>query len=369
MLACLEMIGNGTTCFLEAGTALLARGRRRRRREDRHARTSSPTRSSGTPPTTATATTRWPLDRAAPGLDRALDLMGTELRRQPRPRRARAGPHRRPGHGLGLRRAGAGRQGGGRRGRDGAEPAPVLLPGRRRDRRPPLRAAPTRASGRARRARRQLHLRAHEHPPRRRARAGRAQRHLGRVVPRRLDDVGRRRHDPRPSCRALPPRRQRRPRLGLVELGDALRHRPAGIPRRADGAEKLGDRAALVAEDALAMATINGAKAVGLDDRIGSLEPGKRADIVVRANDVPEAYPLTDPISQLVYSARSTTVHTVVIDGRVVLEAAPSDPRRVAGGLQRRAGVGQAGLRPDGLPLRARPRDGRYCRAGRREGR
>lgn len=84
--------------------------------------------------------------------------------------------------------------------------------------------------------------------------------------------------------------------------------------------EKLGDRAALVAEDALAMATINGAKAVGLADRIGSLESGKRADIVVRANDVPEAYPLTDPVSQLVYSARASTVHTVLIDGKVVLE-------------------------------------------------
>jgi hypothetical protein len=65
--------------------------------------------------------------------------------------------------------------------------------------------------------------------------------------------------------------------------------------------EKLADRAALVAEDPLAMATINGAKAVGLANRIGSLEPGKRADVVVRANDVPEAYPLTDPVSQLVY--------------------------------------------------------------------
>ncbi len=85
--------------------------------------------------------------------------------------------------------------------------------------------------------------------------------------------------------------------------------------------EKLGSRSALVAEDALAMATINGAKAVGLADRIGSLEIGKRADIVMRANDVPEAYPLTDPVSQLVYSARSATVHTVVIDGRVVLDA------------------------------------------------
>lgn len=84
--------------------------------------------------------------------------------------------------------------------------------------------------------------------------------------------------------------------------------------------EKTQTRSALVAEDALTMATVNGAKAVGLSDRIGSLEPGKRADIVIRANDVPEAFPLTDPVSQLVYSARADTVHTVLIDGRVVLE-------------------------------------------------
>ncbi len=85
--------------------------------------------------------------------------------------------------------------------------------------------------------------------------------------------------------------------------------------------EKFGNRVVLAAEDALAMATINGAKAVGLQKQIGSLEPGKRADLVIRANDIPEAYPLTDPISQLVYSTGSKSVHTVLVDGRVVLDA------------------------------------------------
>lgn len=84
--------------------------------------------------------------------------------------------------------------------------------------------------------------------------------------------------------------------------------------------EQHGSRTVLTAEDALAMATINGAKAVGLSDRIGSLEPGKRADLVIRANDVPEAYPLTDPVLQLVYSSGAKSVHTVLIDGRVVLK-------------------------------------------------
>ncbi len=84
--------------------------------------------------------------------------------------------------------------------------------------------------------------------------------------------------------------------------------------------ERSGSRTILTAEDALAMATVNGARAVGLEDRIGSLIPGKRADLVIRANDVPEAFPLTDPVLQLVYSSGSKSVHTVIIDGRVVLE-------------------------------------------------
>lgn len=85
--------------------------------------------------------------------------------------------------------------------------------------------------------------------------------------------------------------------------------------------EKTGTRTALTAEDALVMATINGARAAGLENRIGSLVPGKRADLVVRANDVPEAFPLADPVAQLVYSAAAKTVHTVIVDGRVVFEA------------------------------------------------
>jgi cytosine/adenosine deaminase-related metal-dependent hydrolase len=84
--------------------------------------------------------------------------------------------------------------------------------------------------------------------------------------------------------------------------------------------DKMCDRTALTAEDALELATINGARAIGLSHLIGSLEPGKRADLVIRADDVPEAHPTTSPLMQLVYSARDKSVHTVVIDGRVVLE-------------------------------------------------
>ena len=80
------------------------------------------------------------------------------------------------------------------------------------------------------------------------------------------------------------------------------------------------NRSILSAEDGLTMATVNGARAVGLSDRIGSLEVGKRADLVIRSNRLPEAHPTTDPIAAILYASGSKSVDTVVIDGRVVLQ-------------------------------------------------
>ncbi len=81
------------------------------------------------------------------------------------------------------------------------------------------------------------------------------------------------------------------------------------------------DRTYLIAEDGMHMATRAGARAVGMENRIGSLEPGKRADIVVHTLDRPEMVPSTNMIRNLFYASRSKSVHTVVIDGRIVLEA------------------------------------------------
>jgi 5-methylthioadenosine/S-adenosylhomocysteine deaminase len=72
------------------------------------------------------------------------------------------------------------------------------------------------------------------------------------------------------------------------------------------------------------MATIHGARALGLEDEIGSLEPGKRADLVIFDLDLPEWRPLLDPVNTLVYSASGASVRTVLVDGRVLL-----DDRRV----------------------------------------
>lgn len=81
------------------------------------------------------------------------------------------------------------------------------------------------------------------------------------------------------------------------------------------------DRTRLVAEDGFEMATLNGARAVGMADRIGSLEAGKCADIVIHTLDRPEIQPVTDRMRGLFYSSRSKSVHTVIINGKVVLEA------------------------------------------------
>ena len=73
------------------------------------------------------------------------------------------------------------------------------------------------------------------------------------------------------------------------------------------------------AELAYEMATIGGARTMQLADQIGSLEPGKRADLVLHDTDRPEWRPLLNVVNQLVWSADGRGVHTVVVDGRVVV--------------------------------------------------
>ncbi|MEC9308975.1 MAG: amidohydrolase family protein [Chloroflexota bacterium] len=73
------------------------------------------------------------------------------------------------------------------------------------------------------------------------------------------------------------------------------------------------------AETALEMATLNSATALGLQDSIGSLEIGKRADIVLFDTIRPEWGSLFNPVNNLVYSADGRSVHTVFINGRLVV--------------------------------------------------
>ena len=84
--------------------------------------------------------------------------------------------------------------------------------------------------------------------------------------------------------------------------------------------DKTGEVGMMAAEDSLTMATINGARAVGLADRLGSLEVGKRADLVVRHEKLPEAQPGVDPIRSMVQSSRSKSIDMVIVNGRVIVE-------------------------------------------------
>jgi len=67
------------------------------------------------------------------------------------------------------------------------------------------------------------------------------------------------------------------------------------------------------------MATIEGAKAVHLEKEIGSLEAGKKADVILINLNEPNAVPMYDVYSQLAYALKANDVDTVVIGGRIVM--------------------------------------------------
>ncbi|MEP1470578.1 MAG: TRZ/ATZ family hydrolase [Halieaceae bacterium] len=80
------------------------------------------------------------------------------------------------------------------------------------------------------------------------------------------------------------------------------------------------DATVIPAATALTMATMGGARAMGLEDRIGSLEPGKQADIIAVDLSQPETQPLYNPISQLVYACNGSQVSHSWIAGEAVME-------------------------------------------------
>lgn len=80
------------------------------------------------------------------------------------------------------------------------------------------------------------------------------------------------------------------------------------------------DAALFPATQVIEMATLNGAKAVGLAHEIGAIAPGMKADLVLHDTDRPEWRPLLNPINQLVWSADGRGVHSVFVDGRRVVD-------------------------------------------------
>jgi cytosine/adenosine deaminase-related metal-dependent hydrolase len=108
------------------------------------------------------------------------------------------------------------------------------------------------------------------------------------------------------------------------------------------------------AEMAYEMATIGGARTMLMSDEIGSLEPGKKADVVLHDIDRPEWRPLLNVINQLVWSADGRGVHTVFVDGRKVVEAGRMttiDEARLYADAQR---AGEAITLRSGLPDKAK---------------
>ena len=112
--------------------------------------------------------------------------------------------------------------------------------------------------------------------------------------------------------------------MGLGTDGVAGSNNDHDMMEEMDLAAKLqkvssGDPEALPAEQAFAMATITGARALGLEKLIGSLEKNKRADMIVVSLAEPHAVPIYNVYSQLVYALKGSDVTEVMVNGRLIV--------------------------------------------------
>jgi 5-methylthioadenosine/S-adenosylhomocysteine deaminase len=92
--------------------------------------------------------------------------------------------------------------------------------------------------------------------------------------------------------------------MRLAATLQSMRHGPGALP----------------AAEVLWMATRGGAAALGLADQIGSLEPGKRADLIIVSRERPHLQPDRNPYSTLVYAARGTDVRLTLVDGEILVD-------------------------------------------------
>ena len=81
------------------------------------------------------------------------------------------------------------------------------------------------------------------------------------------------------------------------------------------------DPRAVSAQTALEMATLGGARVIGRQDRLGSIEAGKLADVLIVRMDQPRQTPMYDPVSHLVYVTRGDDVDTTIVNGKVLMRA------------------------------------------------
>jgi len=114
-------------------------------------------------------------------------------------------------------------------------------------------------------------------------------------------------------------------RVGLGTDGPAGSNNDLNMMEEMDLAAKLQksyrvDPRALGAKGALEMATIEGARALHMEKEIGSLEVGKKADFVLLSLDAPNAVPMYDVYSQIVYALKASDIETVVVAGKTLLK-------------------------------------------------
>ena len=112
--------------------------------------------------------------------------------------------------------------------------------------------------------------------------------------------------------------------VGLGTDGPAGSNNDLDLLEEMDLAAKLAkitkmSPTALNAKAVVEMATIDGAKALHMDKKVGSLEPGKKADLILISLDEPNAVPMYDIYAQLAYALKASDVETVVIGGKVVM--------------------------------------------------
>jgi len=112
--------------------------------------------------------------------------------------------------------------------------------------------------------------------------------------------------------------------VGLGTDGPAGSNNDLNLMEEMDLAAKLAkitkaDPRALGAQSVVEMATIDGARALHLEKEIGSLEVGKKGDIILIGLDAPNAVPMYDVYSQLAYALKGSDVESVIIGGRIVM--------------------------------------------------
>src|SRR5256714_13979856 len=112
--------------------------------------------------------------------------------------------------------------------------------------------------------------------------------------------------------------------VGLGTDGPAGSNNDLDLMEEIDLAAKLAkitkmDPLAINAKAVVEMATIDGARALHMEKEIGSLEKGKKADVILIGLDKPNAVPMYDVYAQLAYALKASEVETVIIGGRVVM--------------------------------------------------